>query len=118
MAAGRAINNPGPLWFDLLAPFVRLGGPSAGLAAGVAIANAACIALAAWSARCVGGYRALLVVTTLSAGIVWSMGSELLFDPWQPHAMILPFWAFLIVVWALAAGHLGRWRRSPSGWPA
>ena len=34
------------------------------------------------------------------------MGSELLFDPWQPHAMILPFWAFLIVVWALAAGHL------------
>ena len=42
MAAGRAINNPGPLWFDLLAPFVRLGGPSAGLAAGVAIANAAC----------------------------------------------------------------------------
>ena len=106
MAAGRAINNPGPLWFDLLAPFVRLGGPSVGLAAGVAIANAACIAIAAWSARRVGGYRALLVVTTLSAGIVWSMGSELLFDPWQPHAMILPFWAFLIVMWALAAGHL------------
>ena len=104
LAAGRLINHPGPLWFDLLAPFVRIGGPSGGLALGVAFANAACIALAAWAARRVGGYRALLIVTALSAGLAWSMGSELLLDPWQPHAMILPFWSFVIVAWALASG--------------
>ncbi|MGH9272258.1 MAG: hypothetical protein ACRDZ2_13405, partial [Ilumatobacteraceae bacterium] len=106
VGAGRQINNPGPLWFDLLAPFVRIGGPAVGLALGVAVFNAACIALAAWAARRIGGYRALLLVTALSAGIAWSMGSELLFDPWQPHAMILPFWSFLIVTWALATGDL------------
>ena len=27
LTAGRNINNPGPLWFDVLAPFVRIGGP-------------------------------------------------------------------------------------------
>lgn len=104
LAAGRSLNNPGPLWFDLLGPFVRIGGPSVGLALGVAAANSACIALAAWAARRAGGDGALLVVTALSAGLAWSLGSELLFDPWQPHAMIFPFWSFLVVMWALGTG--------------
>ena len=34
------------------------------------------------------------------------MGSELLFDAWQPHALILPFWALLVMCWGLAAGDL------------
>ncbi len=33
-AAGRTISNPGPLWFDVLAPFVKVAGPSVGLAVG------------------------------------------------------------------------------------
>ncbi|MGI9052115.1 MAG: hypothetical protein ACR2HQ_05610 [Ilumatobacteraceae bacterium] len=116
LGAGRSINNPGPLWFDVLTPFVRVGGPSVGLAVAVMTANAACIVLAAWAARRAGGPkaggdgaggdRALLVVTALSAGLAWSMGSELLFDAWQPHAMILPFWAFLVMMWAVGTGDL------------
>jgi hypothetical protein len=105
-AAGRNINNPGPLWFDVLAPFVRVGGPSVGLAVGVMVANIAAIVGAAWAAHRVGGQRALVLVTALSAGLAWSMGSELLFDAWQPHALILPFWALLIMCWALATGEL------------
>ncbi len=60
----------------------------------------------------------MVLVTALSAGLAWSMGSELLFDAWQPHAMILPCWAFLVTVWALAAGDVAMACRGPSGWPA
>src|SRR5262245_258174 len=90
---GIYVNHPGPLFFDLLAPFVRIGGPSVGLALGMMTINIAAIVAAAWAAARVGGVRALVLVTALSAGLAWAMGSELLFDVWQPHAMILPFWA-------------------------
>ena len=62
--------------------------------------------LAAWAARRAGGELAMVLVTALSAGLAWSMGSELLYDAWQPHAMLLPFWALLILLWALASGQL------------
>ena len=57
LTAGRTISNPGPLWFDVLAPFVRIGGPSVGLAVGVMVANIAAIVGAAWAAqtRAAGG---------------------------------------------------------------
>jgi hypothetical protein len=106
LSAGRSINNPGPLWFDALAPFVNVAGPSVGFAVGVMVANVAAVVLAAWAARRVGGELAMVLVTALSAGLAWSMGSELLFDAWQPHAMLLPFWTLLILLWALAAGHV------------
>ena len=48
----------------------------------------------------------MVLATALSAGLAWSMGSELLFDAWQPHALLLPFWCLLLMLWALAAGDL------------
>jgi hypothetical protein len=105
-AAGRNLNNPGPLWFDWLAPFVRVGGPGVGMAIAVMAVNIAAIVGAAWAGYHAGGERALALVTALSAGLAWSMGSELLFDAWQPHAMLLPFWTLLVMCWALAAGDL------------
>src|SRR5262245_31372740 len=105
-AAGRTISNPGPLWFDALAPFVKVAGPSVGLAVAVMVANLAAIVGAAWAAQRVGGQRAMVLTTALSAGLAWTMGSELLFDPWQPHAMLLPFWCLLVMCWGLAAGVL------------
>ena len=106
MGFGKNLNHPGPLWFDVLAPFVRVAGPSVGLATGVMAANIAAIIGAAWAAQRAGGVRALVLVTALSAGLSWAMGSELLFDAWQPHAMILPFWALLVMCWSLAAGEV------------
>ncbi|MFV0306254.1 MAG: hypothetical protein ACK5OX_00745 [Desertimonas sp.] len=106
LTAGRPINNPGPLWFDVLAPFEKVLGPAVGFAVGVAVANTAAIVFAAWAARRAGGTAAALVITTLSAGLAWSMGSELLYDAWQPHAMLLPTWALLVALWALATGDL------------
>ena len=106
LTAGRDINNPGPLWYDLLAPFVKVAGPSVGFAIGVMLANAAAIVGAAVVARRIGGGRAMALVTMLSAGLSWSMGSELLFDAWQPHAMILPFWLVLVLASGIASGDL------------
>jgi hypothetical protein len=34
------------------------------------------------------------------------MGSFLLFDPWQPHALLLPFMCFVFIAWSLACGDL------------
>jgi hypothetical protein len=106
LTAGRNLNNPGPLWYDLLAPFVRIAGPSVGFAIGVMAANVAAIVGAAVVARRIGGDRAMTLVALLSAGLAWSMGSELLFDAWQPHSMILPFWLVLVLAWGVATGDL------------
>ncbi|MET0143706.1 MAG: hypothetical protein ABW328_02835 [Ilumatobacteraceae bacterium] len=107
LGAGRTLSNPGPLWFDVLAPFVKVFGPAVGFAGGVMVANVAAVVVATWYARRAGGDLGMVLVTALSAGLAWTMGSELLFDAWQPHAMILPFWALLVVLWALGTGHLG-----------
>ena len=48
------------------------------------------------------GSAAMLV----TAVMCWAMGSELLFDPWQPHSLLLPFLFFLMAVWALSCGDL------------
>jgi hypothetical protein len=106
LTAGRNLNNPGPLWYDLLAPFVRIAGPSVGFAIGVMAANVAAIVGAAVVARRIAGDRAMTLVALLSAGLAWSMGSELLFDAWQPHSMILPFWLVLVLAWGVATGDL------------
>ena len=102
----------------MLAPFVKVAGPSVGFAVGVMVANIAAVVLAAWAARRVGGELAMVLVTALSAGLAWSMGSELLYDAWQPHAMLLPFWALLILLWALASGAAVDAARGSSASPA
>ena len=41
------------------------------------------------------------------AALTWVMGSELLIDIWQAHALLLPFLAYLV----LMVGHRGRQAR-------
>ncbi len=105
LSVGTAINNPGPLQFDLLAPFARLA-PAAGVAIGVAVINVLAGVLAAAFARRSGGARLVAFTMVAAGGLAWSMGSELLFDPWQPHSLLLPFLALLVLTVAVAAGDL------------
>lgn len=98
-------NNPGPLLFDLWAlPAKLFGGP--GLAIGAASLNvAAVVGIAVVVRRRVGAVGA--TVTMLAVGLLaWTIGSELLFDPWQPHSLLFPFFFFLVAAWAFAAGDL------------
>ena len=100
------VNNPGPLYFDLIAPAVKVLGSSVGLAVGVMLVNVAAASLAVVVARRLGGTETMVAVGIAAAGLQWAMGSELLFDVWQPNALVLPFFAFLVVISALANGDL------------
>lgn len=103
---GELLNNPGPLYFDALALPVRLLGPWVGLAVGVMLVNMAASTFAVVVARRLGGDTAMVAVAVAVAGLQWAMGSELLFDVWQPNALILPTMAFLVVAAAVASGDL------------
>jgi len=90
-AYGINLHNPGPLQFDLLALPVRIFGGGAGLALGVAIINIVAIVGIAVFAYRRGGALTGTLAMLLTAGLCWTMGSEALFEPWQPVAVLLPF---------------------------
>jgi hypothetical protein len=104
LAAGKDLNHPGPLLFDLLATPVRVFGGAVGVALGVALINAAAIVCVAVVARRVGGRDVALAATAVAATLAWTLGSELLIDPWNPHVLILPCLALLVLGWGVAAG--------------
>jgi hypothetical protein len=106
IAIGLDVNHPGPFLFDVLAIPVKIGGPDAGLAVGVALVNIASILGIAVIARRQAGPTAVVVAMAAATGLGWALGSELLFEPWQPHSLIFPFLCFLFMVWALVTGDL------------
>jgi hypothetical protein len=99
------VNNPGPLFFDLLSIPVKLFN-APGLVIGVLLLNSAAVIGIALVAHRRGGPLTATAAMAMTAGLTWTMGSELLFDPWQPHAMLLPFLLFVVLVWSLACGDL------------
>jgi hypothetical protein len=103
---GHQINHPGPLQFDLLAVPVRLLGPGPGVAVGMAMGNAAAVGLIGWLVLRRFGGAAAAVAMAFAALLTWSMGSEMLYDPWSQYAPLLPFALFLVAVWCVVAGDL------------
>jgi hypothetical protein len=100
------VNHPGPLYFDVLAVPARLFEPGAGVAFGVALVNALCIVGIAVFAHRRGGALLGTMAMAATAALCWAMGSELLFEPWGPHAVLLPFLFFLVLVWSMTCGDL------------
>jgi len=118
LTLGIDVNNPGPLYPDLLAPFMwtfgRWFGIGTGVAIGVGAVNAGFAAGTAWVGSRLGGWRVERWSLVMVAGLTWSMGSGLLIDIWQPHALLVPFTCLLMLTVGLLAG---RWRMLP-GWLA
>ena len=104
ISAGTNFNNPGPLLFDLLAGPAKLIGGGAGVAVGAALLNSLAIVGIAVVARRRGGPLLGVLAMVITAALCWSMGSELLFDPWQPHSLLLTSVLLLLLVWSLACG--------------
>lgn len=100
------VNNLGPLQLDLLAPFTKVGS-AAGTAVGVAALNLASVIGVGLVARRQTSWVGVVLAMALAGLVAWSMGSELLIEPRQHHALILPFLCFLVLCWGLAAGD--RW---------
>jgi hypothetical protein len=107
LTAGTDLNHPVPLLFDLLALPVRLFGGPAGVALGVGLVNIAAVVLAVLAALRAGGRTAGVLAGATAAALSWTMGSALLTDPWNPHVLILPCLAMLMLAWTVASGQLG-----------
>jgi hypothetical protein len=100
------LNNPGPLYPDALALPIKVLGPWVGLAVGVMLVNMAASTIAVVLAGRIGGTSTLVAVALGVVAVQWIMGSELLYDIWQPNALMLPMMAFLVAVACLATGDL------------
>lgn len=98
-------NNPGPLLFDLWAIPAKLGGGT-GLAIGVAVFNSLCVIGIAVMVRRRSGPLVAIAATAATGLLCSTIGSELLYDPWQPHSLLLPFMFLLTCVWSASAGDL------------
>lgn len=99
-------SHPGPaLFFALAAPYRLLSSHGRGLLLGAALlAAVAMIAAVAAVLRVdqpfVVGLFGLLVIAVL----VRALGAHLLWDPWNPYVIVLPFLALVLLSWRAAAG--------------
>ncbi|MFM2078087.1 MAG: hypothetical protein RJA49_1977 [Actinomycetota bacterium] len=107
LEAGKDLNHPGPLLFESVALPVKLLGSNAGLVLGVALVNILAITAVAVFAFRRGGRTGAVVLLLGALYLEFVMGSELLFDPWNPHILILACLAMLTCAWGVAAGD--RW---------
>ena len=106
VVTGTGFHHLGPLGFYLLAPFVALFG-GVGVAVGAAVVNAAAAMIAPVAVRRGVGERAGWVVVVATALLGFTMGSELLVDPWNPHLAVLPLWCALCCTWSVLSGGVG-----------
>jgi hypothetical protein len=103
--AGSGAHHPGPLEFWALALPERAGGSAPwGLVVGTAAIGIASTVAVAVAARRAGGEAAMLGALALTAAVGWSLGRQVLVDPWNPHVAVLPLLAALVLAWAVVAG--------------
>lgn len=109
LSLGRDINNPGPLYDDLMAPFAHLFPTGVGNAIGVSALNLGFVVLGAMAARRIGGRRFEAWTLVVAGALAWVMGSEVLFDMFQAHALLFPFLAALVLLTGAMTGHRWTW---------
>ena len=103
---GINLNNPGPLLFDALAVPAKVLGSPVGIPVAVAALNCAAVVGIAVFAYRRGGVLLGTVAGAVGATLAWTMGSEVLYEPWQPHSLMLPFLLMLFVSWSAVCGDL------------
>ena len=104
--SGFNFNHPGPLLFDLGALPVRVFGGSAGTVVAIALVNGLSVVGIGWFAYRRGGAVVGTLATAVTATLCWTMGSEVLYEPWNPHSVLLPFLLFLVLAWSVSCGDL------------
>ncbi len=107
LSVGENMNNPGAMYDWLIAPFAHLLPPGPAAAIGVAAVNIAMVCAISAGAHRIGGWALQRWALLFTALLAWAMGSEMLFDIWQANALILPFFALLVLSIGVAAGDDG-----------
>jgi hypothetical protein len=98
-------NHPGPMLFWVLAPLEAVsGGAPWSFPVSVAVLAVTCLVAIAWASGRTAGGGAVVGAMAVTTVMAWSLGRQVLVDPWNPHAALLPFLASLFLVWAVAAG--------------
>jgi hypothetical protein len=118
LSIGVDVNNPGPIYEDLIAPFAHVFSAGSGAAVGVGAVNIGAVLGVSAASRHIGGWSMQRWFLLAAAALSWTMGSELLIDIWQAHALLLTFLVYLVLLiglsrgrprcvpWALAVGSL------------
>lgn len=100
--AHRNVALPGAMEDYVLALPVRLFGLATGTSIGMALVNALAVVGMGWLVRRRGGPALASVAMVFVVVLSWSLGTEMLFDPWQPHSAVFIFGLFLASAWSLA----------------
>jgi hypothetical protein len=99
-------NHPGPLYFYLQAPFhVLTSYRSEALWAGALTLNLTALGVVFWVALRKGGSLLGLSIAGLSGFFLWRV-SDMLTSPWNPHVLVLPLMALVMVAASMAIGSL------------
>ncbi|MGB8859324.1 MAG: hypothetical protein WCC60_08710 [Ilumatobacteraceae bacterium] len=104
LSVGENMNNPGPIYADLIAPFAKVFSPGPGAAIGVGTVNALSIVAISSAGRRLGGWAFQRWALLAAAALAWSMGSEMLIDIWQAHALLLPFLLLMVLLLGVTDG--------------
>ncbi|MCU1357129.1 MAG: hypothetical protein JWM89_2547 [Acidimicrobiales bacterium] len=100
------VAHPGPIEFELLAPSVRLFGPTTGFLLVTASLVAACLVVSAWAVfRQVGPRGGSLAAVLLALGC-FSAGAAGVVEPISSNIGRFPLLAGAVLVWALLCGDL------------
>jgi hypothetical protein len=96
-------HHPGPLFFYAEAPWYWLSGRhTVGMQAGAVLINLAAVGVALWTiARAASPWLAA-AVSTATVWYVWRTG-DMIASVWNPHMIILPLVAFIVVSAAFGA---------------
>jgi hypothetical protein len=103
---GIATSHPGPIEFYLLAPFVLLLGPAAGLALGAAAIHSAGLVGIGWLSFRRGGLGLMLGASLASVLMCRSFGGNLLHDPVSSNVGAVVALTLLFAAWSVVAGDL------------
>jgi hypothetical protein len=100
-------NHPGPTYFYLLAPFyVMTEHRSAGLSAGALAMNLGALGLLLWACTRQTGHGLLAIMIGLAAVFFTWSAAEMLASQWNPHVLVLPTMAIIVVGAGVASGSL------------
>ncbi len=104
--SGVESSHPGPIEFYLLAPFVALLGPTAGLVLGAAAINAAALVGVGWTAFRRGGMPLMLIAVGGVTLLTRSLGGNFLHDPVSSNVGAFTALMVLFASWSIIAGDL------------